>query len=128
VKDPKLREWLPVAVMLGFVPVGAVVASATAYWFPQHALWVLLSVVVLGGLGIYFGDWPPIEYALVLIITVLLAGLLLPLSQHFPLVVISVGLPGAFVGYLWGGYCASILDKPNVERLSQASRDESAGG
>ncbi len=61
VDKTRLREWLPVVVMLVFVPVDAVVAGATAYWFPQHALWLLLSVVVFGGLGIYFGDWPPVE-------------------------------------------------------------------
>ena len=121
----KSQEWLPLVVMLGLVPVGAVVAGAMAYSFPQLALWVLLSVVVLGGLGIYFGQWPPIEYSLVLVITAVLAGLLLPLSQDFPLVLIGTGLPGAFVGYLWGGYCASILDKPNIDRLTQEARDES---
>lgn len=127
-KNPRMRERLPIAVALGCVPVGALVAGATAFWFPQHALWVLLSVVVLGGLGIYCGNWPPIEYALVLIIMVVLAGLLVPLSQRFPLVLMSVGLPGAIAGYLWGGNCASILDKSNVVRITRASRDESADG
>jgi hypothetical protein len=114
--------------MLGFVPVGAVFAGAAASWFPQHALWVLLSVVFLGGMAVYFGDWPPIEYALFLGVWVVVAGLLLPLSRHVPLVLIGIGVPGAIVGYLWGGNLASFLDKPNVERLTQAVRDESADG
>ena len=82
----------------------------------------MLCVVVVGGFGIYFGDWPPVEYALALGIAVILDGLLLPVS------IFAICLPGAFVGYLWGGYFASIVDKPNVDRLTESTRDESVGG
>lgn len=122
VRATPFREWLPVAVLLGFIPLGASIVGALAYSFPHSGLWVVLSAVVVGGFGIYFGDWPPVEYALLLGIAAILAGLLLPVS------IFTICLPGAVVGYLWGGYFATIVDKPNVDRLREATRDESVGG
>ena len=115
------REWPPVAVLPGFIPVGASVADTLAYSFLHSGLWLVLSVVVVGGSGIYFGDWPPVEYALVLGIAAILAGLLLPVS------IFAICLPGAVAGYLWGGYFRAIADKPNVDRLMESTRDESVG-
>lgn len=110
------KELVPVIVLLLSSPVGGVVVAVCAALYPDLALHMLVGLTVFGGLAIRVGDWPPIEYGLLLLIGVVLGLLLIPISP------MGVAIAGAIVGYLWGGWGGSILDRPNVERLTREAR------
>ena len=80
---------------------------------------ILLVTAIFGAVGIYVGDWPPIEYGLALALLVVQVGLVQPIGFRF-----LVALPGAFVGYLWGGVLASRLDRSNVAHFSDSKGDD----
>lgn len=116
--NPAFREWLAVVVALGMIPLGVVFTVAAVATFPSWGVAILVTLFLLGIAGTVAGDWPLIEYLLLLIIGAVLAGLLLPVSAY------GCCVPGAIVGYLWGGYFAAIVDRPNVQRLEDEARKQ----
>ena len=112
-------------------PVMAFVSRSEVPLNPAFREWlaVVVALFLLGIAGTGAGDWPLIEYLLLLVIGAVLAGLLLPVSAY------GCCVPGAIVGNLWGGYFAAIVDRPNVQRLEDEARKQnpestrgSAGG
>ncbi len=110
------REWLAVVVLVGMIPIGVVVTAATAALIPSWSVAILVVFFLLGIGGIVVGGWPLIEYLLVLIIGGVFAALLLPHTAYGCCVL------GAIAGYLWGGYFAEIVDRPNVQRLEDEAQ------
>ena len=100
------------------IPLGVVFTVAAVATFPSWGVAILVTLFLLGIAGTVAGDWPLIEYLLLLIIGAVLAGLLLPVSAY------GCCVPGAIVGYLWGGYFAAIVDRPNVQRLEDEARKQ----
>ena len=100
------REWLAVAVLVASFPAGAIAGGVYGHTAPANAPTALGFLFVVACIGIYVGRWPPIEYALALVIACVLAALLLP---RFPA---AIGLPAAGCAYLWGGWLASLVDRP----------------
>ena len=126
---PAFREWLAVSVLVGTIPLAVVLTVATVALFPNWSVAILVALLVLGVAGVVAGDWPLIEYLLVLTIGGVIALLLLPHTLY------GCCLPGAITGYLWGGYFSEIVDRPNTQRLEDEARlrnsestGDSAGG
>ena len=116
--NPAIREWLAAFALIGMIPTGVFFTATVVACFPGWGVVILIVLFLFGIVGIYAGGWPLFEYLLVLVIVTIAAGLLM-LSTAY-----GCCIQGAVAGYLWGGYFAAVIDRPNTHRLANAARKQ----
>ena len=114
-----MREHLPIlGDMVTTLSVAALMVALGLY----VAVGVILAVFAFVGLaGCYVSAGRPqpgesdhlIEYLVVVVISVLLAG---PAHQLSPWLLV---IPGLAIGYIWGSAVAGLLDRHNVARAKE---------